>query len=186
MTGRCNEVLSVIGLIEDVDSSITSTAAGQSYGLPADVEFVKHVTYDGYPVTQIQLKDWEKHKEGNQTPSGRPEYYFIFDERIWFVPIPDEDAKQVVLYCEKKHPMIDNLAQTTIDIPGVLHFRMLDGVLSDMFAKDLNAQLAAFYENKWQNVHMKAFFQYKMLQKYRGKNPPVADPDSLVGDEGIL
>ena len=185
MTGRCNEVLSVIGLIEDVDTSVTIVASTQSYSVPDDIEFIKHVTFDGYPVTQIQLKDWEKHKEGNVTPEGRPEYYFLWDSKIWFVPTPSE-VKTVAIYCEKKHPMINGTTQSTIDIPGVLHFRMLDGVISDMFAKDLNAQLAAFYENKWQNVHMKAFFQYKMLQKYRGKNPPVADPDAMVNDEGIL
>lgn len=184
ITGRCNEILSVIGLIEDVDTSITTVASTQSYAIPTDVEFIKYVTYDGYPVAQVQVKDWAKQINGNQTSSGRPDYYFLFDEKIWFVPVPD-DAKTVTLYCESKHPMI-TASTDTIRIPGVLHFRLLDGVLSDMYAKDLNAQMATFYENKWIGVHMKAFFQFKMLQKYRGKNPPVADPDAMVTDEGIL
>lgn len=186
ITARCNEILSVIGMIEDVDTSITTVASTQSYALPSDTVFIKHVTYDGYPCVQIQLKEWEKQKEGNTTSEGRPEYYFLWDSSIYFVPTPD-DAKQVVLFVEKEHAMITgDVGFDSIDIPSILHYRLLDGVIGDMFAKDLNAQLASFYENKWQNVHMKAFFQYKMLQKYRGKNPPVADPDSMVSDEGIL
>ena len=186
MTARCNEILSVIGLIEALDTSITTVASTQSYSFPTNVEFVKKVLYDDYPVQQVSLREAESEKEGNTTATGRPEYWFEWAKKIYFVPIPSE-AKTVTLYCEKLHPYIDNSAQTTIDIPDILHYRMLDGVLADMYAKDLNTTMFQSYESKWNKIHMPSFYQYKMIRKYRGQSPSVVDADSTITSEhGIV
>lgn len=186
ITARCNEILSVIGLIEALDTSITTVAATQSYAFPTNVVFIKKVLFDGYPVQNISPREAETLKEGNVVPSGRPEYWYEWNKTIYFIPTPSS-AATVTLFAEKEHPFIDNSAQTTIDIPSILHARMLDGVLSDMFSKDLNQAFMVHYENLWNQKHMPAFHRYKMLLKYRGQIPPVIDPDSQqVSDKGIV
>lgn len=183
ITARCNEILSVLGLIEATDTSLTSVTGQQAYNFPTNVHFIKKITYDGYPVSLISLNEWEQEKTGGTDPSGRPVYWFEWNRQILFTPIPDETGKQITLYCEKEHPLINNTTQTTIDIPSILHTRMLDGVLVDMYAKDLNQSWANFYETKWNQVHMPAFYRYKMNLKYRGKNPPLLDADTATGND---
>ena len=186
MTGRCNEILSVIGLIESVDTSITTVSGTQGYAFPTNVVFVKKILYDGYPVKITSLRESESLKEGNVVASGRPEYAYEWNKTLYFIPKPDA-AATVTLYAEKEHPFIDNTAQTTIDIPSVLHYRMLDGVISDMFAKDLNQGMCRHYEELWNQKHMPAFYQYKMALKYRGQAPTVIDCDSnIMSDKGIV
>lgn len=186
MTARCNEVLSVIGLIEALDTSITSVAGTQSYAFPANVVAIKKILYDGYPVKVISPRESESLKEGNVAASGRPEYAYEWGKTLYFIPIPNE-AKTITLFVEKLHPYIDNSAQTTIDIPEVLHYRMLDGVICDMFSKDLNQGMTSHFETLWNQKHMPAFWQYKMMMKYRGQAPTVMDCDTnVMSDKGIV
>lgn len=186
MTGRCNEILSVIGLIEAVDTSIASAVGTQNYAFPTNVVFIKKLLFDGYPIKQTSLRESESLKEGNVVASGRPEYWYEWNKTIFFIPIPDQ-IKTVTSYVEKMHPYIDNTSQTTIDIPAVLHFRMLDGVIADMFAKDLNQGMMSHYETLWNQKHMPAFWQYKMVLKYHGQSPTVIDADTnIMSDKGIV
>lgn len=187
MTARCNEILSIIGLIEAVDTSTTSTAATQGYAFPSNVVFVKKVLYDGYPVKLISLRESESLKEGNTTASGRPEYAYEWNKTLYFIPVPDTSSDTITMYVEKLHPYIDNSAQSTIDLPAVLHYRMLDGVIADMFSKDLNQGMVTHYETLWNQKHMPAFWQYKMALKYRGQIPTVIDGDTnSMSDKGLV
>lgn len=187
ITGRCNEILSIIGLIEAVDTSITSTAGTQGYAFPSNVVTVKKVLYNGYPVKLISLRESESLKEGNVTPSGRPEYAYEWNKTLYFIPTPDTSSEQITLFVEKLHPYIDNVSQQSIDIPEVLHFRMLDGVLADMYVKDLNQGMATHYQGLWNSNHMPAFWMYKMNLKYRGQAPTVIDVDTnVMSDKGIV
>jgi hypothetical protein len=186
MSARCNEVLSIIGLIEAVDTSITTVSGTQGYAFPTNVVAVKKVLYDGYPVKVISLRESESLKEGNVVASGRPEYVYEWNKTLYFIPKPDA-AATVTLYVEKLHPFIDGSTQTTIDIPAVLHYRMLDGVLSDMYAKDLNQGMCTHYETLWNQKHMPAFWQYKNMMKYRGQAPTVMDVDTnVMSGKGIV
>ena len=189
MTGRCNEILSIIGLIEDIDTSLTGVTGQQNYAFPSGVVDVKKVLFNGYPVKQISIRESESLKEGNVTASGRPEYFYEWKKNLYFIPVPSasENGDTITLYVEKEHPFIDNVTQTTIDIPSVLHYRMLDGVLCDMFIKDLNQGMATHYETMWNQKHMPAFWLYKMNLKYRGQAPTVIDVDTnTISDKGLV
>lgn len=187
ITGRCNEILSIIGLIEAVDTTTTSIAGTQNYAFPTNAVFVKKILYDGYPVKILSIREAESLKEGNVVASGRPEYAYEWDKNFYFLPIPDESAKTITMYVEKMHPFIDGGTQMTIDIPEILHFRLLDGVLADMFVKDLNQGMATHYENIWNQKHMPAFWMYKQTLKYRGQAPTMVDADTnIVSDKGLV
>jgi hypothetical protein len=181
ITARCNEIVSIIGLIEGIDTSITSVDGTASYAFPANYEFIRHIQYDGYPLNLISFQEYEQEKMGNTMPEvSPPGYYAIWNETIIIVPTPSETGKTITIYGDKLHPVIDGIvgSQDTIDIPDILHFRLCDGVLADMYGKDLNTGMYDRYEAKWTKVHMPAFFQYKMLKKYRGGRPSIVDSDS--------
>jgi len=185
MTARANEVLSVIGLIEAIDTSITTVSGTQGYAFPTNVVFVKKVLYNNYLVQQVDLRQADTVKEGNQWPSGRPEMCFEWNKTLYFVPIPDS-AVTITLYVEKEHPYINNTTQTTLDLPSVLHFRMLDGVIGDMFSKDLNMPMVQHFETLWNQKHIPAFYEYRNQLKSRGKIEVLTDCDSDVsGLHGI-
>lgn len=186
ITAACNEILGVLGLIEALDTSITTVASTQSYAFPTNVVSIKKLLYNGYPVMHVSPRQAETLKEGNVVATGRPEYWYDWNRTIYFVPKPSE-AVTVTLFCEKMHSFIDNSAQTTIDLPAVLHFRMLDRVLGMMYGKDLNVNMMGHYEQMWNTVHIPAIFQYKMMMKYRGQSPSVVDADSTIeSDLGIV
>lgn len=187
ITGRCNEVLSIIGLIEDIDTSMISVSGVQTYPYPANVVSIKKILYDNYPVKQTTIREAESLKEGNVVASGRPEYFYEWNKNIYFIPIPDTNNLEIRLFVEKLHPFIDNLTQTTIDIPEVLQYRMLDGVICDMYVKDLNQGMATHYETMWNQKHLPAFWLYKQNLKYRGFPPTTVDADSnIMTDKGLV
>jgi len=188
MTARCNEVLSVIGLIEDTDTSTTSVDGTEAYSFPTNYEFIRHVQYDGYPLKLISFQEYEQEKTGNVMPeTNPPSFYVIWNEQLLIVPTPSNTGDTIKIYGNKRHPYIDNTAQTTIDIPTILHFRMCNGVIADMFAKDINAKFYDRYQKRWDEQDMPAFFKYKMQKKYRGGRPSVVDCDSSYETEyGVI
>lgn len=185
ITGRCNEVLSIIGLLEDTDTS-TTVASTQAYSIPTDCVAIKALLYNGSLLSPISFKEWELEKSNGTTPTGTPTKYVVWNSQVLLIPTPDA-AQTLTFYYEKMHPYIENSSQTTIDIPAPLHFRLADGVLADMFAKDLNAQMLTHYETKWLQVHIPAFYAYASRMKRRGRFRVVQDADtSLNTDYGVV
>lgn len=185
-TGRCNEILSIIGLIEATDTSTTTVSGTQAYSIPSNFISIKALLYNGNMLSPISFKEWESEKANGTTPTGTPTYYVIWNRQVLLIPKPDA-AYTLTFYGEKLHPLIDNSSQTTIDIPAALHYRLADGVICDMAMKDENINMARFYEEKWLNVHIPAFYRFVYLQKRRGKFRVVADADTLVNtDYGVV
>src|SRR6266446_1520063 len=89
MTARCNEIVSIIGLIESLDTSLSSTNGTQGYAFPTNVVFIKKILYDGYPVQNLSPREAESEKEGNVVASGRPTFWYEWAKIIYFIPIPD-------------------------------------------------------------------------------------------------
>ena len=186
-TGRCNEILSVIGLLEATDTSNTSVAGTQAVSFPTDAVRIKQVDYAGVMLQEISFRDWQNQKNSGVAPTGTPDMWVNWNRQILLVPTPTVTADQITIYHEKEHAYIDGSAQTTIDIPSVLHWRLADGVLSDMYGKDLNQSMATFYENKWQGTHMPAFYRYAQRSKRGGRSRVVVDADSHQGfDTGVV
>lgn len=186
ITARANEVLTIIGLIEATDTSTTTVASTQSYSIPSDANRLRAVLYDGELLQSVDFREWETEKAGSTTPEGTPTKYVQWNEQVLLIPIPD-DAKTLTFYYYKEHPFIDGTTQTTIDIPSELHYRLADGVIADMFAKDLNPNMFDRYENKWINVHIPAFYKYLSMKKRNGRARIVGDSDSLSAtDFGVI
>ena len=133
----------------------------------------------------ISFRDWELQKSGGTTPEGKPIQYVVWNGQLLLVPTPDTSAQTITIYAETVHPFIDGTLQTTIDLPAVLHWRLADGVLADMYAKDLNQAEQRMYEDKWLNIHLPAFYIYARRTKRGGRVKTLLDADSHpVTDRG--
>lgn len=186
ITGRCNEVLSIIGLIEGTDTSTTTVASTQAYSLPSNTITIKALLYNGELLQPISFKEWEEEKSSGSTPTGTPKTYVVWNSQVLLIPTPDA-ANTLTFYIEKLHPLIDGSAQSTIDLPAVLHYRLADGVICDMAAKDMNQQMMTFYEQKWNQAHIPSFYRYAFLRKRRGRMRVVKDADTSINtDYGVI
>jgi hypothetical protein len=179
---RCNEVLSIIGEIEDSSSATLSVASTQAYAFPTDFEFIKRVSYNGTDIQQIDFKDWDLLRINGVDPTGTPRYFVIWNRQINLIPIPDTSALVIKIYAEKKQETIDATTDT-INLPEILHARILDGVIADMYSKDENTAMTQLYEQKWLNVHIPAFRVYKQQYRRRGRFAIVKDADSSVNTD---
>lgn len=185
-TGRCNEILSVIGLLEGTDTSTTTVASTQAYSFPSNFITIKALLYNGKLLSPISFKEWEDSKANGVTREGEPTTYVVWNNQVLLIPVPD-NAYTLTFYGEKLHPFIDNSTQTTIDIPEALHYRLADGVIADMAAKDQKWDMLRIYEDKWLNVHMPAFYKYAYLHKRRGRFRTVTDADTTITtDYGVV
>lgn len=182
ITARCDEIVSIIGLIEGTSTSTTTVSGTQAYSFPTNFITIKSLLYNGEKLTPISFDDWESQKAGGVTPTGKTQFFVVWNNQVLLIPTPD-NAYTLTFYGEKEHTFIDNATQTTIDIPSVLHFRLCDGVIADMAAKDENFNMMKIYEDKWLNHHIPAFHRYVFLHKRRGRFRTVTDADTTISTE---
>jgi hypothetical protein len=189
ITNRANEALSVIGLIEAVDETNTSVAGTQTVAYPTNASTIRQVDYDGKRLKRISFRQWNefKNRDATPTPQGTPSMYFVWNRLIYMVSIPAATGDVISIWFYKEHPYIDNSSQMTIDVPSILHPFLVHGVVGDMFAKELNAQMAGFYEDKWVSVSMPAFAKYKSDEEEAGQFTVIGDADTQeTSNIGIL
>ena len=178
----CNEVLSIIGLIEAKDTTITTVIGTDAYAYPAYVEFLKEVQYNGAKLQEITFLQYEI--ERRVSTSGVPLYFVPWNRQIILVPTPS-DAQVLTLYVEKSHPLIT--ASDTILMPTVLQTRICNKAIYYMLMKDFLTSNAMSYLNTWNNSDIPAFREYKRQLKSRGKfNIVATEEDSPVSIYGIL
>lgn len=184
-TARCNEILSIIGLIEGTDTSITTVSGTQAYNFPMNFVSISALLYNGEKLSPISLTQWEEQKANGTTPTGKSNYFVVWNNQVLLIPIPD-GAYSLTFYGEKLHPFIDNSTQMTIDIPSILHGRLCDGVIADMAAKDENFNMSGFYEKLWMEKHIPAFQRFAFIHKRRGRLKTVQDADTaIITDYGV-
>jgi len=160
LTVRCNEAISYLGLLEDTTTD-TSVADQEAYAFPTDAVEISSILYDSERLKRITFRQWDKYRSKSS------------------------DTPRITIYYYKEHPYIDNTSQTTIDIPSVLHGHLAPGVISDMYAKDLNGQMASFYENQWLNVSIPAFQMYVANRDTASGFDIAGDADRSYTGEGV-
>lgn len=179
ITNRINSLLAKVPLLEATTTD-TSVADQQAYDFPSDATTIRQVSYDGERCKRISFRQWELYRARSGDPTGTPEMWVKWNRQINLVPIPDTAGDTVTIYYYKEHPYIDGSTQTTIDIPSVLHPRLVSGVLSDMFAKDLNHQMSSYYEQIWLREDVPAIQEFKSDEESDGSFDVLGDADSDV------
>ena len=166
--GRCQEVMGIIGLSEGVDTSLTTTASTQTYAIPTGYVRIKKLLVNNYPCRQITFEEWDgEHNRGGTDPEGTPDRFFIWGSSIYLVPIPSASSQTITIYGEKQQTALET--GVTIEVPSVLHYRLANGVLADMFVKDKDTATAKFYTDIWLNSDIPAFYQYQ-ANKHQSAN----------------
>lgn len=177
ITHRANEVLGIIGLIE-ANTTTTSVDGTQAVSYPSDCTVIKQINYKSDRLKRIDFRKWEQYKNGTTTISGLPEYWVPWNRQALLVPIPDTTGDIITIYYYKEHPYIDNVTQATIDLPGVLHPHLVNGVLADMFSKDLNQSMAQYYDSKWSGMGYQAFYRFKAREDNATGFSVIGDADT--------
>lgn len=181
---RSNEMLRTIGLVEDKDTSITTVASTADYAYPSGVVFIKRVWWNGRPLKLITFKQAESRNPTGATITGNPTEYYVWEGNITLVPTPSS-AATLTLFCEKEQSAITSAA-STLDTPAVLHGGICDGVLAEMYIKDLNMQFAKFFEEKWQQAKQEAREFVKQRRRAGGSQVVVDTDSSLETEMGLI
>lgn len=181
LQARSNEALSLIGLVE-AKTTVTSVIGTQAIAYPTDYIIIRRVLYNGIALRQMTFREWEARRVSGIDPSGLPREFATWNNTIYLIPIPSTAGDTITIYGEKQQSSITAIS-STIDTPEVLHGRLADGVIGMMYAKDLNSQMASFFESKWTNVHIPAFREYKNRRRQSYGPILTADSDSSLNDD---
>jgi hypothetical protein len=181
---RSNEACVVLGMIEGKDTSTTVVSGTADYSYPTNFIRIRRVWYNGVPLKYLDFRRFESRIPSGTAPTGTPREWTQWNGTITLVPTPSFSSGTPVLtiFGEKKQSTISTSA-STLDTPAVFHHALCEGVLSDMFVKDLNAQFAQFYSGRWQNVHVPAMREYAKQRRRTGSPITVIDADSNLETE---
>jgi hypothetical protein len=157
-----------------------SVAGTQSYAFPTGVLELKRVEYDG---TKLQMIDFRQDDaltlaDANATAQGQPIYYYVWDNTIYFRPIPDTSSEQIRLYYYKE-PIIITSSSQALEVPALFHMSIVDRVVAELAAKDQNFQTASYYMDLWENKHMPRIRAW-------GRKRRTGDAFNTVKDESAL
>lgn len=181
---KCNEAITTIGLIEGRDTGVTVISQAD-YPFPADYVRLRRLWYNGQPLKYLPFRMFESRRPTGTTNTGTPREYGIWQDIITLLPTPN--AVGTLTYFGEKMQSTISSTNTTIRIPSLFHHAICDGVLGEMYPKDLNAGFANFYLSKWQNIHIPAMREYAKRRQRRGLSSTVTDADSALETElGVI
>lgn len=156
----------------------TSVANQQSYTYPTTTIAIKRVTVNGRKIKRITHREDDAITLSNATvtATGWPIYYTDFDYTLYLRPIPDGTYTiQIYTYNDATYPIT---ASSTLEIPALFHFDMVDYVLFRMFGKDKNPELMQFHLALWQQ-HVKDAIAYKNRMKRTDSFATVQSEENL-------
>jgi len=176
-TQACNELAKKAFLIEQLYTT-TTVAGQQSYNYPTDTIGLKRITVNGKKIKRITMRDDDAITLSNQqvTTQGWPIYYTDFDYTINLRPIPDASNYTLNIYSYNLHDPIT--ATSSLEIPQLFHFDLVDYVLMRMYSQDKDFTSAAFYLNEWLR-HVKDAIAYKQKLKRSDSFATIQSEDIL-------
>jgi hypothetical protein len=155
-----------------------STVAGtQDYQFPTNTIAIKRVTVNGRKIKNIthRYDDAITLSNATVTTMGWPIYYTTFNYTISLRPIPDAVyTLQVFSYSDAQQIT----AQSTLEVPPLFHFDMVDYLLYRMYFKDKDTQNAQIHAAIWAD-HVKDAIAYKNRMKRTDSFATVQSEDVL-------
>jgi len=181
---KSNEVMALIGLKEATATS-TSVAGTADYAYPTNAVHIRRVLYSGQALKRLNFRQYQARIVSGTAPSGTPREYTLWNDTITLVPVPDTSSDTITIYSENQQSSITS-SSSTLDIPGVLHQALCDGVLWMMFAKDLNAQFMSMFKNRW-DEHKLMMREFVKRRRRTGSAATIVDTDSSLETEfGVI
>lgn len=147
------ELATECGMVIENTLSASTVIGTRQYAMPSNALSIRRIEYNGKKLFPATFRDDDSLTLQNEdtTDTGEPIYYQVFDSTVYLRPIPDAvGTLSMYANCEPQAVTITS----TLETPTFTHGALIDFVISEMAAKDLNFRMADFYQNKWQNVHI--------------------------------
>jgi hypothetical protein len=182
---KCNEALSFLGLV-DTKTTTLSVAGQADYNYPTNMIRIRRIWYSGMGLKYITIRQYESRQPGGIAPSGTPREFTLYNNVITLTPVPSVSNDTITIFGESQQTSITS-SSVSIDIPSVFHGAICDGVISEMFAKDLNSGFYDRFNNKWNDIHIPSMREFARRRRRRGLPTTVIDSDSLLETEfGVI
>ena len=165
--------LALEAFVIEAVTTTSSTASQQTLAYPTNCIGIRRVEYDGKKLAAGGLEDDPKTSTTEVT--GTPGEYTVWSDTIYLYPTPD--AVKTVKIFHYNEPAEVTTASTTMSVPVRYHTDIIDYVLSIMYAKDQNTQMATYHRNQWESNLLK-------IKRNRRKEKS-ADSFTVVKEFGV-
>lgn len=127
----------------------TTVASTQEYAFPTGTLAIKRVTYNGRKLMPITFREDDTLTLDNSitTTTGTPTYYIVWNDTIILRPIPD-NALTLKVYSINEAQALTSTS--TLEVPTFTHMRLVNYMLSEMYAKDKDFSSAGYYKKIWE------------------------------------
>lgn len=172
----CHDLAKKAWLIESITT--TATVAGtQAVPYPTNAIGIKRISVNGVKLKPITMRDDDAITLSNSASAtqGSPTYYTEWNYNLYLRPIPD------AIYTTVIHTYNDAAAITassTLEIPTMFHFDLVDYILARMFMKDKDTQNFAAHMDMWR-MHVADAVAYKNKKKRSDGFAVVQSEDTL-------
>ena len=182
---KSNDILSIIGFKQAIDTSITTVSGTSNYSYPSNVIRIRRVLFNGKPTKLISFRQLEARRPTGTATTGNPYEHVLWADTIIFFPTPNS-AQTVTLYAEKKQSSITG-GSSTLDVVDQFHSAVADIVIAMMFAKDENSGMMRIFMDTYLNFHIPNMRKFAMTRRHTGAPLTVTDSDtSLETDWGVI
>lgn len=157
----------------------TSTVASQrEYDFPTNCLKIYRLTYNGERLQKIDFTEDDAFtgSRENTTTTGDPLYYSIFADRLFLRPVPAEVGTLKIFSISIPIELTSDT--DSMNLPERYRIFVKDYVLSQMFAKDKNAGMVTYHEDRFQR-HIKRIKRLEMKRQIGDVYPVVKDEDML-------
>ncbi len=155
----------------------STVVSQQEYSKPANSIMIKRITYNGYKLQPITMREDDAVSLNNQATlsTGTPQYYFEWGTSVFLRPVPDTIGTLKIFSYNQPQAVTSN---STLEVPERYHLYIVDFLLGKKATKDRNYEGAALFMAQWrQNLVEAKAYERKML---RGDGfSGVQDIDSL-------
>jgi hypothetical protein len=148
MYSACLELSTETQCIERVYTTDT-TIGEQDYDFPTSTIAIKRVTYNGRKLRAVNMREDDALTLNNQSTAetGSPQYYTVWNYTISLRPIPDS-VYALKIYSINEPQEITNTS--ILEVPVEFQMRLVNYMLSEMYAKDKDINTASYYLKKWE------------------------------------
>lgn len=141
----CLELTRDCGMVIERLFSSTTVIGTSEYAWPDEASAIKRVTVGGRKLREISMREDDLITLENQltTDTGTPEYYYVWNRTINMRPIP-ASAETLEVFALVSHQEVE--ATSNIEIPVQYQGALINFVIKEMSAKDLNWQMFDRYQ----------------------------------------
>lgn len=124
----------------------TSTAGTRELVYPTNAFSIRKIEYKGEKIYPVSLED--DPKTSTTEVSGTPTGYAIWNEEIILFPTPDTTSDQIDVYTYNRPQAVTE--SSVLEVPPEYHLQMIDFIISVMYGKDQNLNMAQYHRNLWE------------------------------------